>query len=100
MTDKKRHHDERGQKHMDVIEVISTYPRKNDEASVWAVEDANGRTTIGQVEAFSDKGLERVFCLHPLTDPERAHVIAEGWRLVLSTAAGESLIREARAQGF
>lgn len=85
---------------MDVIEVIATYPRKNDEASVWAVEGANGRTSISQMNAFSDTGLKKVFCLHPLTDPERAHIIAEGWRLILSTAAGESLIREARAQGF
>lgn len=90
----------KGTKHMDVIEIIATYPRKNDEVSVWAVENANGRTTIDQMDAFRDTELKKVFCLHPLTDPERAHIIAEGWRLVLSTAAGESLIREARAQGF
>lgn len=87
---------ERGDTNMKVIERVSKYPRKESEHSVWIAKD--------DVPDLVDTPLlplgSLIFCAHPTTNPERAHLIAQIWRIALTTPEGQKLIEDAAKEGY
>ena len=81
---------------MKVIEKVSRYARKNTEHSVWIAKDE----VPDQVDGAEFLGRALIFCAHPNTDPERAHVIAEIWRIALAKKEGQEIIQKASEEGF
>ena len=84
---------------MNVAEIVSKYPRKGDQHSVWVVEDAESRTKIGMLAATGGQ-MKLLVCAHPQTSPEHAAFVASIWRIALQTEEGRKIIEQAAKEGF